>query len=108
ADGKIPHEIAQGAHFVPWFQDFPYAYASADATPLYIIAMNDYIVASGDTALAKLKWDSFCKVYQLLHTTYDAQGRSQNFCFVHGWIEGGPLLPVKTELYQSGLGAEAL
>jgi hypothetical protein len=26
----------------------------------------------------------------------------------HGWVEGGPLLPVKTEFYQSGLGAESL
>jgi hypothetical protein len=26
----------------------------------------------------------------------------------HGWVEGGPLLPVKSEFYQSGLGAEAL
>ncbi len=32
----------------------------------------------------------------------------QNFGIGHGWVEGGPLLPVKTELYQSGLGAEAL
>src|SRR6202162_1867060 len=107
-DGKIPHEIAQGANFVSWFKDYPYAYASADATPLYIIAMNDYIVASGDTALAKLKWDSVWKAYQFLRSTYDAQGLPQNFGFGHGWVEGGPLLPVKTELYQSGLCAEAL
>jgi glycogen debranching enzyme len=107
-DGKIPHEIAQGANFVPWFKDYPYAYASADATPLYIIAMNDYIVASGDTPFAKLKWDSVWKAYQFLRSTYDAQGLPQNFGFGHGWVEGGPLLPVKTELYQSGLGAEAL
>jgi glycogen debranching enzyme len=107
-DGKIPHEIAQGANFVPWFKDYPYAYASADATPLYIIAMNDYIVESGDTAFAKLKWDSVWKAYQFLRSTYDAQGLPQNFGFGHGWVEGGPLLPVKTELYQSGLGAEAL
>jgi len=29
-DGKIPHEIAQGANFRSWFKDFPYPYASAD------------------------------------------------------------------------------
>jgi len=29
-DGKIPHEISQAASLVPWFKDFPYAYASAD------------------------------------------------------------------------------
>ena len=37
-----------GGEFVDWFKKFPYAYASADATPLYIIAMNDYVVQSGD------------------------------------------------------------
>jgi glycogen debranching enzyme len=107
-DGKIPHEIAQGANFVSWFKDYPYAYASADATPLYIIAMNDYVVESGDTAFAQAKWESLWKAYQFLRSTYDAQGLPQNFGFGHGWVEGGPLLPVKTELYQSGLGAEAL
>jgi glycogen debranching enzyme len=107
-DGKIPHEIAQGASFVPWFKDYPYAYASADATPLYIITMNDYVVQSGDLAFAQSKWDSAWKAYQFLRSTYDTQGLPQNFGFGHGWIEGGPLLPVKTELYQSGLGAEAL
>jgi glycogen debranching enzyme len=107
-DGKIPHEIAQGANFVPWFKDYPYAYASADATPLYIIATNDYVVESGDVAFAQSKWDSLEKAYQFLRSTYDAQGLPQNFGIGHGWVEGGPLLPVKTELYQSGLGAEAL
>ncbi len=63
ADGKIPHEISQGASFVNWFTDYPYGYASADATPVYIIAAN---------------------------------------------VEGGPLLPVKTEFYQSGLGAQSI
>ena len=107
-DGKIPHEISQGANFVDWFKGYPYPYASADATPLYIIATNDYVTASGDAAFAKEKWDSLWKAYQFLKSTYDARGLPQNFGFGHGWVEGGPLLPVKTEFYQSGLGAEAL
>src|SRR5216684_3690439 len=107
-DGKIPHEIAQGASFVPWFKDFPYGYASADSTPLYIIAMHDYVTQSGDVAFAKEKWDSVWKAYQFLRSTYDEQGFPKNFGIGHGWVEGGPLLPVKSELYQSGLGAEAL
>ncbi len=108
ADGKVPHEISQGASFVPWFTDYPYPYASADATPLYIITMNDYVVASGDVAFAQQKWESVWKAYQFLLSTYDAQGLPQNFGIGHGWVEGGPLLPVHTELYQSALGAEAL
>lgn len=107
-DGKIPHEISQGANFVNWFKDYPYPYASADATPLYIIAVNDYVVESGDTAFAKEKWESLRKAYEFLKSTYDARGLPQNFGVGHGWVEGGPLLPVKTEYYQSGLGAEAL
>jgi glycogen debranching enzyme len=107
-DGKIPHEIAQTASLVPWFKDFPYGYASADATPLYIIAANDYVMQSGDAGFAKEKWDSLWKAYQFFRSTYDAQGFPQNFGIGHGWVEGGPLLPVKTELYQSELGVEAL
>ena len=107
-DGKIPHEIAQTASLIPWFKDFPYGYASADGTPLYIIAMNDYVTQSGDTTFAKEKWQSVWNAYQFLRSTYDAQGFPQNFGVGHGWVEGGPLLPVKSELYQSGLGAEAL
>src|SRR5229473_1945870 len=107
-DGKIPHEISQGASFVNWFKDYPYGYASADATPLYIIAVNDYVSRSGDLDFARQKWDSLWKAYQFMRSTYDAQNFPQNIGFGHGWIEGGPLLPVKTEFYQSGLGLEAL
>ena len=107
-DGKMPHEISQGASFVNWFKDYPYGYASADATPLYIIATNDYVTRSGDVDFAKQKWDSLWKAYQFLRSTYDAQNLPQNFGIGHGWVEGGPLLPAKTEFYQSGLGLEAL
>src|SRR5437867_953664 len=108
SDGKIPHEISQGASFVDWFKAYPYPYASADATPLYIIAMNEYVAESGDADFARQKWESLWNAYQFLRSTYDSQGLPQNFGFGHGWVEGGPLLPVKAELYQIGLGAEAL
>ena len=107
-DGKIAHEISQGASFVNWFKDYPYPYASADATPLYIIAMNDYVAASGDSAFVKEKWESLWKAYEFLRSTYDERGFPKNLGVGHGWVEGGPLLPVKTELYQTGLGIEAL
>jgi len=107
-DGKIPHEIAQTANLVDWFKGYPYPYASADATPLYIVTVNDYVTASGDTGFAQEKWDTLWKAYQFLRSTYDSQGVPQNLGIGHGWVEGGPLLPVKSELYQSALGAEAL
>jgi len=108
ADGRIPHEVSQSATLVPWFTDYPYSYASVDATPLYIAAVDDYVRTSGDLGFAREKWDSLWKAYEFLKSTYSAQGLPQNFGFGHGWIEGGPLLPVQTELYQSALGAKAL
>jgi glycogen debranching enzyme len=107
-DGKVPHEISQSASLVPWFKDYPYPYVSADATPLFIIALNDYAVQSGDEAFARDKWDNAWKAYQFLRSTYDSQGLAQNAGVGHGWVEGGPLLPVKNEYYQAGLGVAAL
>jgi len=107
-DGKIPHEIAQTASLVDWFKNYPYGFASADATPLFIVASHDYVRSSGDATFAKENWSRFWKAYQFLKSTYGESGLPQNLGVGHGWVEGGPLLPVKTEFYQSGLGAEAL
>jgi glycogen debranching enzyme len=108
ADGKMPHEISQSATFLDWFNKTPYAYAAADSTPLFIIAADDYVTRSGDVEFAREKWDVFLRAYQFLLSTYDAQGLAQNSGVGTGWIEGGPLYPVRTELYQAGLGVEAL
>jgi len=107
-NGRIPHEIAQTASLVNWFKDFPYGTASADATPLFIIAAEDYVRTSGDVSFANDRWSNLWKAYQFLHSTYDQNGLPKNFGIGHGWIEGGPLLPLKSELYQSGVGAEAI
>lgn len=107
-DGKVPHEISQSAGLVPWFKDYPYPYVSADATPLLIIAMNDYAVQSGDLAFAREKWDNVWRAYEFLRSSYDSNGFAQNAGVGHGWVEGGPLLPVKNEYYHAGLGVEAL
>jgi glycogen debranching enzyme len=108
ADGRVPHEISQAAKQVPWFTDFPYPWASADATPLYIIAVRDYFENSGDKEFVTDHWDNLWRAYQFLRSTWDDRGLAKNFGVGHGWVEGGPLLPVKTEFYQSGLSAEAL
>ena len=107
-DGKIPHEISQSASLVPWFKEYPYPYVSADATPLFIIAMNDYAAQSGDLGFVREHWDKLWKAYQFLRSTYDSQGLAQNAGVGHGWVEGGPLFPIKSEFYQAGLGVEAV
>ncbi len=107
-NGKIPHEIPQTVKLVDWWNDYVYGTASADGTPLYIIGMDDYVRASGDVAFARAKWDSLWKAYQFLHSTYAPNGLPLNKGVGHGWIEGGALLPVSSELYQSGVSVAAL
>jgi glycogen debranching enzyme len=108
ADGKVEHEIAQTASLVPWFTNYPYPYASADATPLLLIAAATYARESGDIEFLRSHADNFARAYEFLRSTWDSEHRAQNLGVGHGWIEGGALLPVRTELYQAGLGAEAV
>lgn len=108
ADGKIPHEISQAASFVPWFTATPFAWAAADATPLFIIAMRDYVQRSGDVQFMRDHWNGLWKAYQFITTTYGPDGLAQNLNVGHGWVEAGPLVPMRAELYQSGLGIEAV
>jgi len=107
-DGKIPHEISQSASLVDWFKQFPYGFASADATPLYAIATADYVRASGDVAFAREQAPRLWKALAFMQSTLDEAGFPRNLRVGHGWVEGGPLLPVRVELYQAACYVEAL
>jgi glycogen debranching enzyme len=108
ADGRIPHEISQSASLIPWFTDYEFPWASADATPLYVIAHADYWRATGDTAFLQANWDSILKAYRFSEAT-DTDGNQliENTKFGHGWVEGGPLRPAHEEIYMQGLWIEA-
>jgi glycogen debranching enzyme len=107
-DGKIPHEISQSASLVDWFKQFPYGFASADATPLYVIATADYVRASGDDAFAREQAPRLWNALAFMRSTRDDSGFPANLNVGHGWVEGGPLLPVRVELYQAACYVEAL
>ena len=108
ADGKIPHEISQSASLLKWFTDYPYPWASADATPLYVIAHADYWRASGDLDFIRANWDSIVKAYHFsAGTDTDGNGLIENTNFGHGWVEGGALHPAHEEIYMQGLWIEA-
>jgi glycogen debranching enzyme len=108
ADGKIPHEISQSASLIPWFTDFPYPWASADATPLFVIAHDDYWRASRDRAFLTDQWVSIRKAYTFsAGTDADGNGLIDNTGAGHGWVEGGALYPPHEEMYLQGLWIEA-
>jgi glycogen debranching enzyme len=103
-DGKIPHEISQSATLVPWFDQFPYAWASADATPLYVIAHADYWRANGDRAFLDAAWPSIVSAYRFSAATdTNGNGLIENTNVGHGWVEGGALYPAHEEIYLQGL-----
>jgi glycogen debranching enzyme len=79
ADGKMPHEISQGAGYIRWFEEFPYPYYHGDTTPLYISALRDYVDASGDVAFARTSWESARKAFAYsLTTDEDGDGLMDN------------------------------
>jgi glycogen debranching enzyme len=108
ADGRIPHEVSQSAAFVPWFTGYPYAWASADATPLFVIGQADYWQATGDRAFLDGSWSAIVKAYEFSRATdRDGNGLIDNTNVGHGWVEGGALHPAHEEIYLQGLWIEA-
>ena len=108
ADGKVPHEISQSAAFIDWFEDYPYPWASADATPLFPIVLADYWRQSGDDAFVRELWPVAQRAWAFAAATdRDGNGLVENTGVGHGWVEGGELYPPHEELYQQALFVQA-
>ncbi|WP_420455967.1 amylo-alpha-1,6-glucosidase [Rubrivirga sp.] len=108
ADGKIPHEISQSAAFIDWFEDYPYPWASADATPLFPIVLADYWRQSGDLGFVREHWETAQRAFAFSAATdTDGNGLVENTGVGHGWVEGGELYPPHEELYQQALFIQA-
>ena len=106
ADGKIMHEYSQTAEMVDW-QKLPYEYAAADATPLFLMAMEDYVNASGDKEFLQRHWDVVEKAWQF-ERTHDSDGdgiydNSQGTGWVESWPSGMP----HQEVYLAALDQQA-
>ncbi|MGA9668809.1 MAG: amylo-alpha-1,6-glucosidase [Terracidiphilus sp.] len=95
ADGKIMHEYSQIAASIDW-QAFPYMYAAADSTPLFLLAMEDYVRASGDTAFLTAHRDAIEKAWAFeTDPAHDADhdgiyDNSQGTGWVESWPGGMP------------------
>ncbi|MGB3541722.1 amylo-alpha-1,6-glucosidase, partial [Rubrivirga sp.] len=107
-DGKVPHEISQSAAFLDWFQDYPYPWASADATPLFAIVLADYWRQTGDDDYVRQHWAAAKRAFAFTAATdTDGNGLVENTGVGHGWVEGGELYPPHEELYQQALYIQA-
>lgn len=107
-DGRIPHEISQSASLVDWWKGYEFPWASADATPLYVIAHGDHWRATGDRGFLDASWDSVVKAWRFSAATdRDGNGLIENTKVGHGWTEGSPPYPPHEEIYLQGVWIEA-
>jgi len=89
ADGKIMHEYSQTAARIDW-QAFPYMYAAADSTPLFLLAVNDYVRSSGDAAFLAAHREAIEKAWAF-ETAHDSDGDGiYDNAQGTGWVEGWP------------------
>jgi glycogen debranching enzyme len=105
-EGKIIHEWAQTADLVDW-KSLPYAYASADANPLLLMASDDYLKVSGDQAFIAKHWESLQKTWQFeISHDSDGDGIYEN-TEGSGWVESWPPGMPHQEIYLAALDQQA-
>jgi hypothetical protein len=105
-DGKIMHEYSQTAANVDW-KALPYEYAAADATPLFLTAMWDYVRTSGDVSFLRAHRQAVMKAWNF-ETTHDADGDGiYDNAQGTGWVESWPPGMPKQEIYLALLDEQA-
>jgi len=108
-DGKIMHELSQGAGFIPWFDEYPYGYYHAETSPYYIVSLYDYLKSSGDMNFIRESWSSIRKAYQyVLNADTDGDGLMENTVAGLAALELGAFLKnTKSDIYLAALSSEA-
>jgi glycogen debranching enzyme len=105
ADGKIMHEYSQAANSIDW-KSTPYFYASADSTPLLIMAATDYARSSGDHNFIKSNWEVLKKAYGFMRAHEGKDGIYSN-AEGTGWVESWPTGMPQEETYLAALDYQA-
>jgi len=110
ADGKITHEISQGAGKVDWFGAYPYAYYHGDTTPFWILAFGEYWKQTADTATVRALWPNLKKAWEWSrHCDTDGDGLMENTCAGAGALEVGDLQAgIVSDVYLNGVWAASL
>lgn len=110
ADGKMMHEFSQMADDLPpnmaW-SNFGYEYAAADATPLFLLALQDYVRTTGDLDFLKAHWNETRLAYQF-ERTHDSDGDGvYDNSNGTGWVENWQSPMPHQELYLASLDRQA-
>jgi hypothetical protein len=84
-----------------------YAYASADANPLFLMAAEDYLKVSGDSQFIQTNWDAIERawMFEITHDS-DGDGIYEN-TEGSGWVESWPTGMPHQEIYLAALDQQA-
>ncbi len=109
ADGKITHEISQGAGHVDWFS-YPYPFYHGDTTPFWILAFGEYWRQTGDTALVREFWPNLKRAWEWSRRTdTDGDGLMENPAAGAGALEVGDLqIGILSDVYLGGVWVASL
>jgi len=109
-DGKIPHEISQGARFVNWFKDYGFPYFHGDTTLYFTVLLGEYLKYTGDKSLLK-KYEDKIKLLMdwIISCDKDKDGIVETKYAGTGASETGPLrkFRIKTDILLAGLSVKA-
>lgn len=109
-DGKIMHEWSQTAAAIDW-RSFPYMYAAADATPLFLLATLDYLRHSGDLAFLTAHRDAIEKAWEFETSHAPDAAHGGNGIYENtqgtGWVESWPGGMPHQEIYLALLDQQA-
>jgi glycogen debranching enzyme len=106
ADGKMMHEYSLTADSLHGDLDWAtlgYEYAAADATPLFVMAVADYVRSTGDLDFLRAHWDQVKKAYEF-DRSHDSDGDGvYDNREGTGWVEAWPPKMPNQEIYLASL-----
>ncbi len=108
-DGKIMHELSQGAKFINWFGDYGFPYFHGDTTLYFAAFLDFYLKRTGDIDFIVKNTGKIDKLFSwMLNCDADKDGIVEAKLAGVGASETGPLrLKMKTDIFLASLSVSA-
>ncbi|MGI8771419.1 MAG: MGH1-like glycoside hydrolase domain-containing protein [Acidobacteriaceae bacterium] len=71
--GMMWHELSQSAGYLDWAGKYPYMFVHVDITFDYLVALDDYLYQTGDTAFLTEHWASIDAAYHYCQSVIGAE-----------------------------------
>jgi glycogen debranching enzyme len=108
-DGKIMHELSQGAKFINWFEDYGFPFFHGDTTLYFASFLDFYLQRTGDVDLfSRNKKKIDMALSWMLNCDADKDGIVETKLAGVGASETGPLRQkMKTDIYLAALSVKS-